>query len=68
MLHSAKVKISISQCKHDPLILSLVPNPKFEVWEETELRGSFYSSDNKELSISDKQRFCELLNIPFDST
>ena len=43
-------------------------NPKFQVGEETELRGSFYSSDDKELLISDKQRFCELLNIPFDST
>jgi len=43
-------------------------NPKFQVGEETELRGSFYSSDDKELLISDKQRFCELLKIPFDST
>jgi hypothetical protein len=44
-----------------------VPNPKFHVWQGSDLRASFYSSDNKEISISDKQRICAILKTRFDS-
>lgn len=44
-----------------------VPNPKFHVWQGSELRASFYSSDNKQLSIADKQKICEILKTPFES-
>jgi hypothetical protein len=46
---------------------SHMSNPKFHVWQGSELRASFYSSDNKELSITDKQKICEILKTPFES-
>jgi hypothetical protein len=44
-----------------------VPNPKFHIWQGSELRASFYSSDNKEISITDKQKICAILKTRFDS-
>jgi hypothetical protein len=44
-----------------------VSNAKFHVWQGSQLRASFYSSDNKGLSIIDKQKICEILKTRFDS-
>jgi len=44
-----------------------MPNTKFLVWEGQKLRTLFYSSDNKELSITEKMRICEFLGISLES-
>ena len=44
-----------------------MPNPKFHIWQGSELRASFYSSDHKELSIVDKRTICKVLKTSFET-
>ena len=44
-----------------------MPNPKFHLWQGSELRASFYSSDYKAPSITDKQTICEFLKTRFET-
>ena len=44
-----------------------MPNPKFHIWQGSELRAGFYSSDHKELSIVDKRTICKVLKTRFET-
>jgi hypothetical protein len=44
-----------------------MPNTKFEICQDKKLLRFFYTSDNKEMSITDKRKICKLLEIPYES-
>ena len=40
---------------------------EFHVWGTRDLVASLIASEYKELSISDKQKICQILKVPFES-
>lgn len=47
--------------------LRAVPITKFEICRDKKLLRFFYTSDNKQVPITDKRKICKLLEISYES-